>query len=159
MNEHSADTISQDDRIMAAIAHATAILPMIGAVVPVIIWATQKERSAFIRFQALQAAAYQIAIVLAGFAGMACYMCSFFAMFGLTFGGAIISDSKGGELSPVFAVGMFLPFGVMLLYLLSQLAMIAYGLLAAALTLTGRDFRYIWLGRRIEEYLARQPGA
>ncbi len=40
-------TRSQDERIMAALAHASAILPMWGAIAAIVIWATQREKSAF----------------------------------------------------------------------------------------------------------------
>ncbi len=72
---------SQNDRIMAALAHVSALLPFWGVIAPIVIWVTQKDKSRFVAFQALQALAYQISMILAGFVGMACYMCSFFVMF------------------------------------------------------------------------------
>ncbi|MBI5877532.1 MAG: DUF4870 domain-containing protein [Chloroflexi bacterium] len=147
---------SQDDRIMAALAHATALVPMMGLIVPIVIWATQKDRSPYLRFQAIQATAYQIAIVVLSFAGMFCYFCSFFGTFALTMGGVALFGDKGGELPPVVGFGMLAPFIVLLIYIGSQVAMVAYGILGGVLTLTGHDFRYVWLGRRVEAYLARQ---
>ena len=72
-------TTSQDERVMAAIAHASAILPMWGIIAAIVIWATQKNKSRFVHFQALQAAVYQVAVILGSFLLGACYMCSIFA--------------------------------------------------------------------------------
>ena len=68
---------TQNDRIMAALAHTAAILPMWGIVAAIVIWVTQKDKSEYVGFQALQAIAYQLIMVLAWFAGMALYMGSF----------------------------------------------------------------------------------
>ncbi len=69
---------SQNDKIMAALAHISAVLPLIGVIAPTIIWATQKDKSEYVAFQALQAVAYQLVMILAWFIGMGCYMISAF---------------------------------------------------------------------------------
>jgi len=46
---------TQDERIMAAMAHATIIFSAVGLVGPLVIWGTQREKSPFLAFQALQA--------------------------------------------------------------------------------------------------------
>jgi uncharacterized Tic20 family protein len=71
-------TPTQDERVMAALAHISALLPMMGVVAPIIIWVTQKGKSKFVAFQSLQALAYQLSMILAWFVGMGCYMFSFF---------------------------------------------------------------------------------
>jgi uncharacterized Tic20 family protein len=55
---------TQDDRIMAALSHITVILPFFGVVAPIIIWVTQKEKSQYVAFQALQALAYQLSLIV-----------------------------------------------------------------------------------------------
>ena len=79
--EHTSTGPTQDERILAALAHGSILLPLWGLIGAVIIWVTQREKSRFIRFQALQATVYQIVLILSWFAGGACYMCSFFGMF------------------------------------------------------------------------------
>lgn len=49
---------TQDERIMAAVAHATVIWPTLGLLAPLVIWGTQREKSPFVGFQSIQAAAY-----------------------------------------------------------------------------------------------------
>ena len=78
---------TQDDKVTSAIAHAAVILPMWGIVVPAIFWATQRDKSAFVKDQTLQALSWQIAQVTLMFVAMACYMVSFFMMFGGLFMG------------------------------------------------------------------------
>ncbi len=137
---------TQNDRIMAALAHATAIIPMMGVIAPIVIWATQKDKSEYVAFQALQATVYQFLIILVWFGGMVLYMGTFFLVF---IPATIASQSQA------FPVFFFLPFLVMGGLMLAMLAMIVYGLVAAALTLQGRDFRYILLGNQIKKFLSR----
>lgn len=49
-------TPSSDERLMATLAHS------LGLLVDLIIWATQKDKSRFVRFQAMQAVAYDLAV-------------------------------------------------------------------------------------------------
>jgi uncharacterized Tic20 family protein len=63
---------------MAALAHIAAIVPFMGVIAPIIIWATQKDKSEYVAFQSLQAVAYQLVMILAWFVGMGCYMLSSF---------------------------------------------------------------------------------
>jgi uncharacterized Tic20 family protein len=77
------DTLSptQDERVMAALSHGSALLPMLGIIAPIIIWVTQKEKSKYVAFQALQALAYQTIMIVAYFFAMGCYILSFFGTF------------------------------------------------------------------------------
>ncbi len=142
---------SQDDRIMAALAHVSIVVPYAGLVVPAIVWITQKNKSRFIAFQALQAVAYQVTIMLAGFAAMVCYMASFF----LVFASIPMSRETGGPASSppfFFAFAPFLFFGVVMI---GGLILIVYAIVAAVMVLMGRDFRYIILGGLLERYVRR----
>lgn len=88
---------TQDERVMAALAHASALLPLMGVIAPIVIWVSQKEKSKYVAFQALQALAYQLGMILAWFVGMGCYMLSFFG----TFLGIPLSSSTNSSQSPV----------------------------------------------------------
>jgi uncharacterized Tic20 family protein len=53
---------SNDERTLAALAHASIVLNsagLVGLVAAAVIWATQRERSAYVRGHALQALVYQ----------------------------------------------------------------------------------------------------
>jgi uncharacterized Tic20 family protein len=140
---------AQNDRIMAALAHSTAILPMMGVVAPIIIWATQRDKSEYVGFQALQAVVYQFVMILLWFAGMAMYVSSFFLVF---VPGMMVSESQS------FPVFFFVPFLVMGALMLAMLAFVLYGLVAAAMVLQGEDFRYFIIGDQLKRYLAKPAG-
>jgi len=41
---------SQDERIIAALANVTIVLPFWGAIGAIVIWATQKDKSTYVAF-------------------------------------------------------------------------------------------------------------
>jgi uncharacterized Tic20 family protein len=158
---------SQDDRVMAALAHAGVILPLWGLIGAIVIWATQREKSHLIAFQALQGAAYQFAILICGFVCFGCYMCSVGSTFLapiLIVPFAALASEGGSELAEGAGIlGMLLgggagllPFCLLGILGLAMLALIAYGLYGAVRVLQGHDFRYAIIGRWLERYLAQQ---
>jgi uncharacterized Tic20 family protein len=148
--ESLAPEIATDERIMAALAHGGVLLPMTGVIVPIVIWVTQKDKSRYVAFQSFQAMLYQLVLILMWFAGMACYMGSFFAMFG----GALLSESYGQTaLDNVFP---FIPMGIFGMLMCGGLFFVVYGLVAAVMTLMGRDFRYLFVGRLAERIQNRR---
>jgi uncharacterized protein len=150
-------TPSQDERVMAALAQISVLVPFLGVVAPIVIWVTQKDKSRYVAFQSLQAIAFQLTMILAWFIGMGCYMCSFFSMF-LTIPLASSTESSQ-SISPLFGVTMFTPFLVMGLILLGGFLFILYGIVAAIMTFQGKPFRYMIIGRRVEQFLqSKQDG-
>jgi uncharacterized Tic20 family protein len=152
-------TTTQDERILAALAHASVILPFWGLIGSIVIWATQREKSSFVSFQALQGVAYQMILVLGGFAGGACYACSFFGLFLMTPVGFLAAEGVGdpnaaGALIAVLAT--VFPFCIMGFFALIGLACVLYGMYGAVRVLQGHNFRYAVIGRRLEEYLNRE---
>jgi len=151
MNEKAESSVStQDERVLAAVAHATIIFSAAGLIGPLVIWGTQREKSPFLAFQALQAAAYQFLLLLAGLLAGALYMCSFLSV-PLS---ALLSSPLDEGVAVCFP---FLTFsctcGVLFLLMLAWLAYVGYGLFGAASVLQGKDFRYVWLGPWLERYL------
>ncbi len=142
---------TQDERVIAAMAHGAAIIPFMGLVAAIVIWATQREKSAYVRFQALQAVAYQVSMVVLMFLAMGCYMCSFFGMFLLI---PLSEASSIGAAEGIFAMlGVFSPFLIFGVFMLLQLALIVYGIIGAVRTLQGMDFEYIVIGKRVRQYI------
>lgn len=144
---------AQNDKIMAALAHVSALLPLMGVIAPIVIWATQKDKSEFVAFQALQAIVYQLLMILAWFVGMGCYMLSFFLTFFLTIP---FAGSEGTpESSPLFMLGFFIPFIIFGLIFIGGAIFIIYGVTGAIMTFQGKNFRYIILGNRLASYLRK----
>ncbi len=137
----------QNDRIMAALAHLTAIIPVSGIIGPIVIWATQRDKSQFVAFQALQAIAYQLVMILSWFAGMACYMGSFFFIL------IPLSNRSYVGLSSAMALFPFIVFGVLII---GSIIFILYGLVAAVMVLKGKEFRYIFIGNWLTRYLQQK---
>jgi uncharacterized Tic20 family protein len=160
------DQPTQDERILAALAHASVILPFWGLIGAFIIWATQREKSRLVRFQALQGAAYQLTLVLCGFLCLACYMCSFLGTFLVQFGLAplgIMAVESGSEIGIVGLLvpmlSVFIPFLVIGVLAFVALAFVLYGLYGAVQVIQGHDFRYVIIGRRLERYLAQEKSS
>ena len=165
MPEKSADcNPSQDERLVSALAHITILLPLIGIIAPIVIYVTQREKSKFIGFQALQALAYQLVLLLGWLLGMACYLASF----GLTFGGVFLTlpltaaenNPEMGVVAVIFTMLAsavpFLIFGIMFL---GGLLLAGYGFVAAVLVFQGRNFHYLLIGRWVENYLNKENPA
>ena len=54
----------QDDRLIAALCHASVLASFFGLFVPLSVWLSQRERSSLLRFQALQALVFQSIMLL-----------------------------------------------------------------------------------------------
>jgi len=168
----SSDVSSPDDKIMAALGHATIIWPVVGIAAPLVIWATQREKSRFVAFQALQAAVYHMTLIIAGFACGVCYFCSYMGMIvgamAMPFSALLTMPGAGGDMPPEALIPIVLGFlgmvvfylaifGLMFLGLAVWAAYIGYGLYGAVANLRGKDFRYAILGARLERYLEGTP--
>lgn len=152
MTEERNSPPNQNDKIMAALAHVSALLPFMGVIAPIIIWATQKDKSDYVAFQALQAVVYQLLMILAWFVGMGCYMLSFFTMFlGIPFAGE--NGQVDPSIAPLFAIGFMIPFLIFGAIFVGGALFVIYGLIAAIQVFQGKDFRYVLIGNRLEKYL------
>ncbi len=153
---------AQDERITAAMAHVTAILPLFGIMAPIVVWTTQKDRSRFVAFQALQALVYQLAMILAWLVGMACYMCSYIGIIAGPIVGLMVGHPAEGMLGPtegLMVASMLVPFIVFGLISVGGIAFVLYGLVGAVQVLRGKEFRYVIIGTRLERYLQREARA
>jgi uncharacterized Tic20 family protein len=160
MNETMDQTVSHDDQVMAALAHGAAILPFWGLIGAIVIWATQKDTSRFVRFQALQALIYQVLPLLGGVFFFICYFCSFGSFF-LTIPLAALADQGGvggGEVVAVIAAILTtgLPFIIFGVATLIWLAWLIYAIVGAVRVFQGQDFRYIVVGPWLERTLERR---
>lgn len=155
---YSADSESpiaetQEDNWVAGVCHATAILQLWGIVTPLVVWFTQKERSARLRFQALQAVVYQGIALVAYMAGMALYMVSFFGMIFMAFTAGIASE--GEEVQAPMVLILLIFFGILMIFwLVSTILIPIYFLLAAFASvrvIQGHPFRYPIIGKILEK--------
>lgn len=143
----------QEENWVAGLCHATAVLQLWGIVTPLIVWFTQKERSARLRFHSMQAAVYQGIALVAYMAGMVLYMLSFFGTFFILFAAGAMNE--GGEIRGPIGAAMLVFFGVtMIFWLVINLLVPVYYLLAGLATvrvIQGHHFRYPIIGKMIEK--------
>lgn len=149
----------QEDHWVAGICHAMAILQLWGIVTPLIVWFTQKERSARLRFQAMQAFVYQLIAFVVYMLGMVLYMFFFFGMFFIPL--ALWQTSGSREIQGPAGPIMLIFFGVMMLFWLAfTILMPVYYLLAGFASLRviqGRPFHYPILGNILEKRMGPPP--
>jgi uncharacterized Tic20 family protein len=146
------DTTS-DERLLAAIAHGSIILFGWGVLAAIVLWISQRQKSAFVAFHALQALTYQLLQALYWLVAMP-------IMFMLAFCGLTVitafASSSSSRSDP--AAAALLPFLLAGVYLCGFGLYVLAGVVAAIYLLMGRDFYYPFIGRRIERYLAdEQP--
>jgi uncharacterized Tic20 family protein len=87
---------TSDERIMAALSH------LFGPLVSLIVWATQKDKSAFVRFQSLQALAADLILMVVSMGGVICAMV---LMFGSIILG-VAASSRNADPNSVTALYM-----------------------------------------------------
>lgn len=135
---------------MAALAHLTIMLPVMGVIAPIVIWVTQKDKSEFVAFQALQAVIYQLLLFLGYLIGMALYMCSIFGMVAIS---PALTESR--DMDPFALFGLFSPFIIFGLIMIVGIVYILYGIYASIRIFQGINFRYVLIGKKLEQYLAK----
>ena len=144
-------TPTQDERVMAALSHIGVLLPMMGVIAPIIIWVTQKDKSKYVAFQALQALVFQLSMIAAWFIGMGCYMFSFFGTFFMIPFASSFESSQ--SVSPLFGLTFLVPFLVFGAMFIGGFLFIVYGVIGAIMVFQGKPFRYMLIGKRMERFM------
>lgn len=137
---------TQDERVMAALAHGSILLGIFtsgigGIVTALVIWLVQKDKSRYVAFQALQSLVYQAGSMVL----MILSWCCWFALLMALMFVPLSMNPEAYEATPpagmwVAMALMFVPFAVWGLFIL-------YGLWATIRTFDGRDFEYLIIGR------------
>jgi uncharacterized Tic20 family protein len=147
------DTIAptQDERLLAALAH------VFGLVVALIIWATQKNKSRFVRFQAMQAVAFDVVLFVVFFLAVGCTMITMFGgtLLGVAGAAAASADetAAGGILGLLFSLTFIIPFAGTCVMFFLAIGALAGRAVAAINAYQGRNYHHPWLGERVEKML------
>jgi uncharacterized Tic20 family protein len=145
----SLDTLipTSDEKLMGALAHFFGI---IGAL---IIWAIQKDKSRFVRFQAAQALAFDfISTLLMLVLGFCSFGVMFIGMLGTIFTAAN-SSASSESLSPFMIFPFMFPWLMFACIFPFATALFIAKIVAAISVLNGNNFRYPWLGAKVENFL------
>lgn len=152
------ETEKWEDYWVGGVCHATAILQIWGMITPFVVWFSQKDRSARLKFQSLQAAIYQLIAIVAYMVSSAGFFFVYlFFIAAILIGG--ISTDPTQEVSPAFGVLLILMMAVfMLVWLAWMILYPAYFILAgiaAIRTMRGHDFKYPILGKILLKRMSR----
>jgi uncharacterized protein len=139
-------TLTQEERTLAGLAHGSVLLGVFtsglgGILAALVIWAVQKEKSAYVAFQALQAVVYQALVFVVTMVAWCCWGLLWMLLILVP----ISSNPAAYDVAPpaglwVGLILMIIPLGLWGLAIL-------YGLWGAVRCLQGQDFRYALVGR------------
>jgi uncharacterized Tic20 family protein len=157
---------TSNERIWAALAHASVLLTFVlavstgglaiilGALVPLVIWLAFRDRSRFVAFHAMQASVFQLAAVLAWVALAIVGVIVLIPVWLVTI--LLMLVLIGFLLLPVALVlTVALPAALVIM----PLAVLVYGLYGAFEVYVGRDFRYWKVADWIERRGMKDPSA
>ena len=135
---------SVENRLLAALAHGSAVTQGIGILVGILVYITQRDKSRYAAFQALQAAVFQL-INLVITIGM-------WLVWGVFYGLSMIPLIKLTEANPEAAPPaiFWISLGSMVIPLIYMVLVGLYGLWGALCTWQGKDFRYLLIGSWLE---------
>ena len=134
-----------ENRLLAALAHSSVVAQGIGILVGVLVYISQRDKSRYAAFQALQAAVFQLVNLIVAI-GM-------WMAWGVFYGLSMIPLIQQADANPnasppaifwISMISMVIPLTYMTLISL-------YGLWAGIRTWQGRDFRYLLIGGWLEK--------
>lgn len=136
------ENLTSEEKLMAMLSHLSIVFG--GIVLPIIFWATQKEKSKYITFHALQAIFFQLTyIVIVVFVVCLLVFVSIFLGLGLgVMTAGTTSDSPG--FAAIFIVFIIAAYA---LILLSVAAVIGYGVYLAIRSYNGAYVKVPIIGK------------
>lgn len=137
----------KDDRLFASLSHLSIIIPWWGIIAPIVIWAKQKDKSEFVRFQALQAVWYHILRIVVQ---LITFMGFFISFFCITLFSIFVHGGRPPSQPPIVIV---IPFIILLLAFIIDMIFFLCGIYGAYSVYRGRDFRYLLIGRMVHRHL------
>lgn len=139
------EPVNTENRLLAALAHASVVAQGVGILVGVVVYVTQREKSRFAAYQGLQAAVYQLINFI--------IMMGMWLVWGVFYGLSMIPLIQLSEANPDAAppVIFWISLGSMVIPLLYMVVFALYGLWAGIRTWQGNDFRYLLIGSWLEK--------
>lgn len=145
---------TKDERLLAALGHASIlinIVNMLGMIATLLLWVTQRERSAYVRRHALQALLYQGITMLVSMI--------LILGWGLCLGLALMPMALRPELYGDYSLpaSFWLALAGLIVPIVFGSIAIVYGLFGAFQTFRGVPFRYPLVGRLVDREFAFAP--
>ena len=135
---------STENRLLAALAHGSVVAQGIGILVGVLVYITQRDKSRYAAFQALQAAVFQLLNLIITI-GM-------WLVWGVFYGLSMVPLIQHADANPdaappaIFWIAMI----SMVIPLIYMIIVGLYGLWGGVRAWQGRDFRYLVIGGWLE---------
>lgn len=147
MNTPTDIPLSSDEKLMGGLAH------LFGPLVALIVWVTQKDKSRFVKFHALQALAFDVILMLVtGVAFFCVFGAMFVGMFVFLFG-TLGSTSSPDSIGPIFALPFMFPSFIFACIFPFSFLILALRMIAGFSVLNGRNYQYPLLGKWLENFL------
>jgi uncharacterized Tic20 family protein len=142
-------TVDRDERTLAGLAHGSILLGLFtngvgGILAALVIWLVQKEKSAYVAGQALQALVYQAVVFVVTMLAWCCWGVLWMVVLFVP----LFSNPTAWETAPpaglwVGLILMLVPLGIWGLTIL-------YGLWGAVRCFGGHDFKYAIIGNWLD---------
>jgi uncharacterized Tic20 family protein len=133
---------SSNEKFLAAINHASFFLGLMGIILPIILWFEQKGKSTYVRFQALQAIIWQIAVHV--------FMVVFLIILTVGLSMVVVIGTlyqQEAWTQTLTIAGMVLMSVLTLGFLFVLLLSLLYPTIAVIRTAQGKEFQYAWVGK------------
>ncbi len=157
--------LSTEQKMMAALSHFSILIFGFGMILPAVFWSSQRNRSKYVSFQALQALAFQVSQSVGGLVLALVGMIVFLI---LSLIGAIFYTSTTTSRN-LLIIGGLIALGLLVV---GSMAYLILGVIGGIACMLGIEFDYPWLGgwirRRItgdrnvspdlEDTLSSHPG-
>ena len=137
--DYAPGELTQDERLLAAVSHGSVLVGA-SVIIPIIIWALQKDKSPYVRFQAMQAAAWQITQWVAGLLVGICYFCYII----------MVAAASSGSSSSEPPAGLIAGFCIFIPIFLGLAIFTVGGIIGAIMTFMGNNFRYPIIANFVE---------
>ncbi|MCI0473135.1 MAG: DUF4870 domain-containing protein [Ignavibacteria bacterium] len=124
MNFNNTNELTNDERLFALLSHLSVVLG--GILMPIIIWAVQKDKSKFIRFHSLQAIFYNISIGV--IIALIVIILAVLIALGAGFGALASGKGDPGAMPLLVMILLFLFYGLIFIMIF---AYIGYGIYLA----------------------------
>ena len=144
MNE--ATNLTSDEKLMGGVAH------VFGPLVAIIVWAIQKDKSRFVKFQSLQALAFDLIIIIVGGLLFFClFSFMFLGMSWITF--QAINSTSPDEFMSIFALPFMFPLATFACITPFSIGILVLRIIAGISVLSGRNYKYPIIGKWLEHFL------
>lgn len=139
--------LTPDEKLMGGVAH------IFGPLVAIIIWVLQRDKSHFVKFQALQALTFHLfTIVITGMVFFCLFGFIFLGMFWTMF--ATMEDaSSANDFMTIFFLPFIFPFGIFICATPFSLGILVLRLIAGVSVLNGHNYKYPLAGKWLENFL------